>query len=117
MNQSFYGSICVSDLIEKANSKHSSFTKASNGKIYCNVTVWLNEEVDKFGNIMSIQANPSKEKKDTEEKFYLGNCKKSEYKEPQPLSDNDSLSISSEFENDTSNTSTEVKDVKDDLPF
>lgn len=91
MNQSFYGSVCLTDLIEKAKAKHSAFVKAQNGKIYCNVTVWLNEEVDKYGNIMSIQANPSKENKDKEEKFYLGNLKKSEYKEPQPLSDKEDI--------------------------
>lgn len=90
-NQSFYGSICLTDLIDKAKQQHSSFTKATNGKIYCNVTVWLNEEVDKYGNIMSVQANVSKEKKDKEERFYLGNLKKSEYKEPQPLEGKDDL--------------------------
>lgn len=91
MNQSFYGSVCLTDLIEKAKQKHSSFTKAQNGKIYCNITVWLNDEVDKYGNTMSIQANPSKEMKDKEERFYLGNCKKSEYKEPQQLTDKDDI--------------------------
>lgn len=91
MNQSYYGSVCLTDLIEKAKQKHSSFVKASNGKIYCNITVWLNEEVDKFGNSMSIQANTTKEMKDKEERFYLGNCKKSEYKEPQPITNTDDI--------------------------
>ena len=95
MNQSYYGSICLTDLIEKAKQAHSSFTKAQNGKIYCNVTVWLNEEVDKYGNSMSIQANPHKDKKDKEERFYLGNCKKSEYKEPEPLTQKDKTFLES----------------------
>ena len=48
MNQLFYGSICLTDLIEKAKSKHSAFSKAQNGKIYANVNVWLNETPDKY---------------------------------------------------------------------
>lgn len=87
MNQSYYGSVCLTDLIEKAKAKHSSFVRAQNGKVYCNITVWLNEDVDKYGNSMSIQANTTKEMKDKEERFYLGNCKKSEYKAPEAISD------------------------------
>lgn len=77
-NQLFYGSICLTDILEKAKGKRSAFTKAANGKIYVNINVWQNEEADKFGNSLSIQLNPSKEKKDTDEKTYIGNCKKSE---------------------------------------
>jgi hypothetical protein len=80
MAQLFYGSICFSDLIEKVKEKHSAFTKANNGKIYINVSVWLNDEVDKYGNIMSILLNSKKEMKEKEEKFYIGNCKISEQK-------------------------------------
>ncbi len=87
MNQLFYGSICLSDLIEKAKTKHSAFSKAQNGKIYVNVNVWLNAEKDKFGNVMSIKVTPSKEKKDIEEGFYIGNCKQSDG--PKPIGDND----------------------------
>lgn len=78
MNQLFYGSICLTDLLEKAKQKHSAFSKAQNGKIYVNVNVWLNSEKDKFGNVMSIKVTPSKEKKDIEEGFYIGNCKQSD---------------------------------------
>lgn len=87
MNQLFYGSICITDLIEKAKQKHSAFSKAQNGKIYANVNVWLNETPDKYGNVISIKVNPSKDKKDIEDGFYIGNCKKSDG--PTPVSDKD----------------------------
>lgn len=91
MSQLFYGSINLSELLEKAKAKHSGFTKGNNGAIYANVSVWLNDNVDKFGNIMSIQVNPSKDMKDKEERFYIGNCKQSEG--PKPISDRDSSGL------------------------
>jgi hypothetical protein len=99
-NQLFYGSICITELIEQAKVKHSAFSKAANGKIYCNVNIWLNKEEDKFGNIMSAQLAPSKERKDIDTKLYIGNFKKSEG--AKPLSDKDTKSF---------------VDVADDLPF
>jgi len=87
MSQLFYGSICLTDLIENAKSKHSAFTKGNNGKLYASVNVWLNDKEDKFGNIMSVQINPSKEMKGLEDRIYIGNLKKSDG--PQPVSDND----------------------------
>ena len=77
-NQLFYGSICVTDLIEQIKVKHSAFNKGTNGKIYCNLNVWLNKEEDKYGNIMSAQLSPTKERKDKDAKLYIGNFKKSE---------------------------------------
>jgi len=116
MNTNYYGSICLSEMIEKAKSGHSSFTKAQNGKIYCNVTVWINEEEDKYGNTMSIQANSSKEKVGKEDKFYLGNCKKSKQK---PISDKDfdgvdDIDVPVRQGGETKET---FSDSKDDLPF
>jgi len=60
MSKRFYGSICVSEIVELAKRKHSAFTKADNGKIYANVTIWLNDEPDKYGNVMAIQLNPKR---------------------------------------------------------
>lgn len=91
MSKLFYGSICVTDLIEQAKAKHSAFTKGQNGKIYCNANVWLNDEQDKFGNIMALQLNPSKEKKDVDKKLYVGNFKESEGQKP--VSDKDVKSL------------------------
>jgi hypothetical protein len=103
-NQSFYGSLCLTDLIEQAKVKHSAFSKGKNGKIYVNVNVWLNEEEDKYGNIMSVQLNPTKERKDTDAKVYIGNMKKSESQKP--LADKDIASVEKT-----------LQDVADDLPF
>ena len=87
MSQLFYGSINVSELVQRAKEKHSGFTTGNNGCIYANVSVWLNENPDKYGNIMSIQVNPSKDKKDVDDRFYIGNCKKSDG--PKPVSEKD----------------------------
>lgn len=115
-SESFYGSLNITELLEQLEKRHSSFTKADNGKIYMNVTVWLNEEKDKFGNDMSIQAN-TKEGNTQEKKFYLGNCKKTVRKENKPLnsSDTDTSKYTKGFDNDSEPVSKE--DPKDDLPF
>jgi hypothetical protein len=75
MAQSFYGSIDFSKLIEQAKSGNKAFTKSENGKIYLNVRVYVNDEVDKYGNIASFQSNFKGATK--EDKFYFGNLKES----------------------------------------
>ena len=81
MSQSFYGSICFTDLYDALKRGHSAFIKAeSNGKIYVNINVWLNDQKDKYGNIMALQLNPTKERKDIDGRPYIGNCKASEAK-------------------------------------
>lgn len=99
MSQKFYGSICLSDLINYVKKQHSAFSKADNGKIYANVNVWLNDEPDKFGNNMSIQLNPKKERVEEDGRPYFGNFKLSENK---PIDPNDTI---------------EMQDAIDDLPF
>lgn len=102
MSKLFTGSICLTDLIEKAKAKHSAFSKSQvNGKIYANLLLWENDEKDKYDNTHSVQLNSSKERKEEEGKIYVGNFKPVERKEPQPLSDNDSKGL----------------DIIDDLPF
>ena len=59
------------------NANHSAFTKHANGRMYVNLTIWENEEVDKFGNNVSLQVNSKKEQRDAEGKHYVGNGKKS----------------------------------------
>ncbi len=83
------GSLCLTDLIEQAKKGHSAFTKAGNGKIYVNVLLWDNDELDKYGNKYSMQLNSTKEMKDTEGKIYVGNFKPVEKKEPEPLKKTD----------------------------
>lgn len=94
MSQLFYGSICLTDIVEQAKKGHSAFTKADNGKVYANVNVWLNDEVDKYGNIMSCQLNPKKEKKEQDGTPYVGNMKQSEQK---PITKNDVEKIAEEI--------------------
>lgn len=69
------GSLCLTDIIAKAKESHSAFSKAQNGKIYFNVTVWHNEETDKYGNDSSIMLNSHKDKREQEGKVYVGNLK------------------------------------------
>lgn len=118
MNQSFYGSLCVTDILDKLKMKHDCFTKGKNGKIYMNATVWLNAEKDEYGNIMSIQANPGKESRDA--KFYIGNMKKSETSQ-KPVSDKDLAGIHTEYDlpsKESAKTFTEAADnIGDQLPF
>jgi hypothetical protein len=90
MAQLFTGSICLSDLIDMAKRQHSAYTKAqSNGKIYVNVKIWLNDEPDKYNNIIGLQLNSSKDKKETEPAFYIGNARRVEVTAPQPISASD----------------------------
>ena len=100
-NQLFNGSICLTDILESAKKKHSAFSKGNNGKIYFNVSIWLNEEKDKFGNSMSLQLYSKKDIREKEGKVYIGNAKKSELSEA-PISNNDLEDLNS---------------VVDDLPF
>ena len=86
MSKLLYGSIDFSKLLELAKSGDKSFSKADNGKIYCNLNVWINDEKDKFGNDASIQTNFKDATK--EEKIYFGNLKVSEQKAPEPLHQN-----------------------------
>lgn len=75
MAQSYYGSIDFSKLIEQAKAGNKAFTKSENGKIYLNVRMYVNDEVDKYGNVASFQSNFKGATK--EDKFYFGNMKES----------------------------------------
>jgi hypothetical protein len=93
------GSICLTDLIAHAKQQHSAFSKAKNGKIYCNISQWVNDEANEYGHHSSIILNSSKEMKDQEGKVYIGNAKKVETQSVQAVSKSD------------------VEDLDDDLPF
>jgi len=113
MNQLFGGSICLTDLIEKAKSGHSAFSKAQNGKVYFNILTWLNEKEDKFGNIMSHQLSSQKEMREQEGTIYIGNSKALETKQPVKASDIDGDLSGVK----TRETITQEKEPVDDLPF
>lgn len=72
---SYYGSIDFTKLVEMAKAGNKAFTKNENGKIYLNVKVWVNDELDKFGNVASFQSAFKGAQK--EDKFYFGNLKES----------------------------------------
>ena len=64
------GSICLSDIPK------DKITTAKNGKKYLAVTVWENDEADKYGNHESIQVSRTKEQREAGEKaVYIGNLK------------------------------------------
>jgi len=114
MSTRFYGSICVSDLVDLAHKKHSAFTKGDNGKIYANVTIWLNDENDKYGNIMAAQLNPKKDLRETDGQPYIGNFKEAEAK-PVTARDTGSLTLPSDIP--SSEKKNAYENAPDDLPF
>ena len=85
------GSICLTDVLEKAKQKHSAFTKAQNGKIYFNVAAWLREHPDDYGNHLSILLQNKKDQ--NLEKTYIGRMKYWISEEPKPISNQDISSI------------------------
>jgi hypothetical protein len=89
MNQLFGGSICLTELIEQAKKGHSAFSKAQNGKVYCNILTWLNEKEDKYGNIMSHQLSSQKDMREAEGLIYIGNSKALQSSKPVSKSDVD----------------------------
>jgi hypothetical protein len=76
MGKMITGSICLTDLFAKAKEGHSAFSKAKNGKLYCNILVWENDTPDQYGNDFSIQLNPKKDASEAEKKQYIGNMKR-----------------------------------------
>ena len=86
MSKLLYGSLDFSKLLELAKAGNKAFSKASNGKIYLNLNVWINDEKDNYGNDASIQTTFKEATK--EEKIYFGNLKISEQKPPEPLAEN-----------------------------
>ncbi len=76
------GSICLSDLGDAFKAGHSAFNKSEkNGKVYANIAVWMNDEPDQYGNILSFQLNSKKDAND--EKVYFGNAKLPDGVKPQ----------------------------------
>jgi hypothetical protein len=83
----FIGSVCVTDINEHGVNGHSAYNKGDNGKVYANVKIWVNDTPDKFGNSLSIQLNPAKDK--DPERIYIGNAKT---RVPQPPEKTDFIS-------------------------
>jgi len=83
MAKNYYGSIDFSKLLEKAKAGDKAFSKADNGKIYMNVSFWVNEEPDQYGNVVSFQSSFKDATK--EDRFYFGNAKLGAAKENKPV--------------------------------
>jgi hypothetical protein len=113
MNQLFGGSICLTELIEQAKKGHSAFSKAQNGKVYCNILTWLNEKEDKYGNIMSHQLSSQKDMREAEGLIYIGNSKALQSSKPVSKSDVD-VNLDSVPVRGKQNINEEPSD---DLPF
>ena len=76
MNTLYTGSICLSDIDKTKIAKSEK-----NGKLYLSVDIWVNEEIDKYGNVGSINVRQSKEEREAKEKkTYIGNFKQLEGK-------------------------------------
>ena len=69
----YWGSINLNAIKEAIEGGVSPF-EGKKGK-YLEVSVWVNEEPDQFGNSLSIQVY----NKDTKQVTYLGNLKKSDF--------------------------------------
>jgi hypothetical protein len=73
-NKPMKGSICLTDLGDAYKAKHSAFNVSEkNGKIYANIAVWMNDEPDQYGNVLSFQLQSKKDA--TDAKTYFGNAK------------------------------------------
>jgi hypothetical protein len=74
------GSLDLTLILEKAKEKHSAFSKSEkNGHLYFNITQWVNDEPNDFGQHSSLLLNSkSKETQESEGKVYIGNAKKAE---------------------------------------
>lgn len=73
MSKLYNGSICLTDIPKE------KMTVGKNGKKYLNVNVWMNDNVDQFGNIGSIQvALPKAERAAGAKGAYIGNFKESQ---------------------------------------
>jgi hypothetical protein len=87
MSKSFYGSIDFSKLLEEAKKGNKAFSKSEkNGRIYLNAQVFVKDEVDNYGNSMTIRSTFKGASK--EDKFCFANLKPSEDQE-QPIAKND----------------------------
>lgn len=89
-NKMYYGSICHTDYMEMIKTgKFRGQKSEKNGKIYVNVTFWVNEFPDQYGNDGSIKLNLKEEFKDERMNQYIGNVKLHKKAEPEEISTSD----------------------------
>ena len=100
MSKLYSGSICLTDI-----PKEKITTSEKNGKKYLNINIWVNDEVDNYGNLGSIQVSQTKDEREAKvKKVYIGN-----FKEPKP--------IATEQPTQPNLPTVSAPDAVDDLPF
>ena len=116
MSTRFYGSLNISEVFDLLNKKHSAFSKGDNGKVYASVNVWLSDEPDKFGNVLSIQLNTSKDLREKDGQPYIGNCKEAQ-KQQVTSRDAGQFSIPNDIPVRDNNVASDISEPISDLPF
>ena len=97
MSTFYNGSICLTDIPK------DKITEGKNGKKYLNITLWVNDTPDQYGNIGSVQVSQTKEQREAQEKKqYIGN-----FKQPQAVAQGTPPASATPASADTNN----------DLPF
>jgi len=70
MSTLFKVSLCLSNIPKEA------IKLASDGKAYINADLWINESLDKYGNLGSLNIIQTKEQRERKDKkTYIGNVK------------------------------------------
>lgn len=121
MSRRFWGSIDMTTLLELGKKQHSAFTRGKNQRAYVNVTVWLNDKPDEYGNMIAIQLQSTKEKREAEGRTYIGNCKEDE-NQSKPVTEKWASALPSDLdlpprEATNGEAAPQMQDPKDDLPF
>lgn len=70
MAQKINISVCLNDLYAQSKAGHARISKNKNGNTYAQLTVWVNEQPDKFGNNVSVQLYDANAEKKV---IYVGN--------------------------------------------
>lgn len=96
MNKRYYGSINFDALVQGIKNGQVATHVTERGKRYVNISVWVNDEPDQYGNEGSLQLVNKKEFMD-EKKIYIGNIRENKA---------DRIRFSSDVTSET-----------DDLPF
>jgi hypothetical protein len=91
MSDLLYGSICIEDAFGQHITQSQdgrkwipldvlstgAFQVGKNGKHYLNINVWVNDQVDQYGNQASLSISQTKEQREAKEKrVYIGNLKR-----------------------------------------
>lgn len=92
MAQGYYGSFCLEDLFGNKIAKASNgksyvciddltqepMKVGKNGKHYVNIGVWVNDDIDQYGNIAGISLSQTQQEREQQvKKTYIGNLRRS----------------------------------------